>query len=150
MTQYSMSKIIWNASPSPKVRLIIWYFIQLFPDACTAQMVQLLQWIILSNSGSLWKCVFLVSLASTEDALLAGGLVCRAEADEEPCLLIFLLLLQVVVRLPLRDLSPHVWAWSWFQAQLLFYHLHKKHKNFSMFFPTQSLKDNFQRHKEIK
>lgn len=52
--------------------------------------------------------VFLVSLASTEDALLAGALVRGAEADEEPRLLIFLLLLQADVRLPLGRLPPQV------------------------------------------
>lgn len=52
----------------------------------------------------------IVSLASTEDALLAGALVCSAEADEEPRLLIFLLLLQAVVRFPLRRLPPQVCA----------------------------------------
>lgn len=52
--------------------------------------------------------VFAVSLAATEDALLAGALVRRAEADEEPSLLVFLLLLQAVVRLPLRRLPPQV------------------------------------------
>lgn len=76
--------------------------LQFFPDACTSRVFQLLL------LGSLSKCAFVVLLAATEDALLAGGLVCGAEADEEPCLLIFLLLLQVVVRLPLRDLPPHV------------------------------------------
>lgn len=43
------------------------------------------------------ECFVFVSLASAEDALLAGALVCGAEADEEPRLLIFLLLLQAVV-----------------------------------------------------
>lgn len=52
--------------------------------------------------------VFAASLASAEDALLAGALVCGAEADEEPSLLIFLLLLQAVVRLPLRRFPPQV------------------------------------------
>lgn len=39
------------------------------------------------------------SLAAAEDALLAGALVGRAEADEQPGLLVLLLLLQAAVRL---------------------------------------------------
>lgn len=66
---------------------------------------------------------FAASLASAEDALLAGALVSRAEANEEPCLFIFLLLLQAVVRLPFKRFAPQVRAWGWFQTQLLLYHL---------------------------
>lgn len=67
--------------------------------------------------------LFSTSLASAEDALLAGALVWCAEANEKPCLLIFLLLLQTVVRLPFRRFATQVWAWSWFQTQFLLYHL---------------------------
>lgn len=52
--------------------------------------------------------MFVVSLTPTEDALLAGALVCGAEADEEPSLIVFLLLLHAVVRLPFRRLPPLV------------------------------------------
>lgn len=57
------------------------------------------------------KQVFFPSLASAEDALLAGAPVCGAEADEEASLLVFLLLLLlvvVVVRLPFRHLPAQV------------------------------------------
>lgn len=52
--------------------------------------------------------VLLASFAPTEDALLAGALVCAAEADEEPGLLVFLLLLLAGVRLPFGRLPPQL------------------------------------------
>lgn len=51
---------------------------------------------------------YVASFASAKDALLAGALVCCAEADEKPRLLVFLLLLQVVVCLPFGRFAPHV------------------------------------------
>lgn len=66
------------------------------------------------------------SLAAAEDALLAGALVRRAEADEQPSLLVFLLLLQAVVGLPFKRFAPQVGGGGWFQAQLLLYHLSDK------------------------
>lgn len=52
--------------------------------------------------------VFAASLSPTEDALLAGALVRAAEADEEPSLLVLLLLLHAGVRLPFGRLPPRL------------------------------------------
>lgn len=43
--------------------------------------------------------VLAASLASAEDALLAGALVSSAKADQKPRLFVFLLLLQTIIRL---------------------------------------------------
>lgn len=63
------------------------------------------------------------SLAAAEDALLAGALVRRAEANEQPSLLVLLLLLKAVVRLALQRFAAQVRGRSRFQPQLLLYHL---------------------------
>lgn len=68
-------------------------------------------------------CAAWLSFAATEDALFGGALVCRAEADEESRLFIFLLLLQAVVSLPFRHFSPQVRAWRGLQAKFLLDHL---------------------------
>lgn len=64
-----------------------------------------------------------VSLAAAEDALLAGALIGRAEPNEQPSLLVFLLLLQAIVGLSFKRFAPQVGGGCRFQAQLLLYHL---------------------------
>lgn len=58
--------------------------------------------------GGRWAAAW--SFAAAEDALFAGALVSRAEADEQPGLLVLLLLLHAAVRLPAleRRLPPRI------------------------------------------
>lgn len=79
----------------------------LSPDPRSEGLWQLLG---IVRAGSDLKVRAFASFAPTEDALLAGALVRGAEADEEASLLIFLLLMQDVVRLPFRRLPPQLGA----------------------------------------
>ena len=81
---------------------------------------------VLSQCECVSRCVSLcarASLAAAEDALLTGALIGAAESDEQPGLVILLLLLHAV-RLALGRLPTRVRARRRLQTQLLLDHLH--------------------------